>query len=37
MICSLRVEDVDVEVVKGVVKGVTGVKVAQRPMGRMVW
>lgn len=30
MICSLRVEEVDVEEVKGV-------KVAQRPMGRMVW
>lgn len=31
MICSLRVEEeVEVEVVKGV-------KVAQRPMGRMVW
>lgn len=29
MICSLRVEE-EVEVVKGV-------KVAQRPMGRMVW
>lgn len=34
MICSLRVEEeVDVEEVKGV----KGVKVAQRPMGRMVW
>lgn len=32
MICSLRVEEEDVEL-----KGVTGVKVAQRPMGRMVW
>lgn len=31
MICSLRVEEEDV------VKGVKGVKVAQRPMGRMVW
>lgn len=30
MICSLRVEEEDVEVVNGV-------KVAQRPMGRMVW
>lgn len=29
MICSLRVEEE--------VKGVKGVKVAQRPMGRMVW
>lgn len=29
MICSLRVEEEDV--------GVKGVKVAQRPMGRMVW
>lgn len=29
MICSLRVEEEDVEV--------KGVKVAQRPMGRMVW
>lgn len=31
MICSLRVEEVDVDV------EVKGVKVAQRPMGRMVW
>lgn len=29
MICSLRVEEEDVDV--------KGVKVAQRPMGRMVW
>lgn len=29
MICSLRVEEVDVDV--------KGVKVAQRPMGRIVW
>lgn len=32
MICSLRVDEVE-----DVVKGVKGVKVAQRPMGRMVW
>lgn len=32
MICSLRVEEEDVDV-----EEVNGVKVAQRPMGRMVW